>query len=105
LLTGVVSALALLAGHRFPLIGAPVFGIVLGILLRNLVPPAARTEPGIRFAGKQVLQGSIIALGFGLSLGEVLHTGGHSLIVTLATLATAGLAAWLCGRWLRVDGK
>jgi uncharacterized integral membrane protein (TIGR00698 family) len=82
-----------------------VFGIVLGILFRHVAPPAERFHPGIRFASKQVLQWSIIALGFGLSLVQVAHTGLESLSVTLATVAVAGLAAWGLGRALRVHDK
>ena len=61
--------------------------------------------PGIQFAGKQVLQWSIIALGFGLSLDQVAQTGLQSLSVTLVTMSTAFLAAWLLGRWLGVHDK
>ncbi|MGE6331609.1 YeiH family protein [Stenotrophomonas sp. NPDC077659] len=105
LLTAGVAAVALLLGHALPLVGGPVFGIVLGIVLKNLLWPGSRFDAGIRFGGKQVLQWSIIALGFGLSLDQVLKTGMESLSVTLVTMSVAFLSAWLLGRWLRVEGK
>ncbi len=105
LLTAGIAAVALMLGHWLPLVGGPVFGIVLGILLKNLIAPSSRFDEGIRFGGKQVLQWSIIALGFGLSLTEVLKTGMESLSVTLVTMTVAFLSAWLLGRWLRVEGK
>lgn len=105
LLALAVAAVAFALGRAIPLIGGAVFGIVLGILVRHFTPPAARFQPGIRFASKQVLQWSIIALGFGLSLTQVAHTGLESLSVTLATVAVAGLSAWLLGRVLRVHDK
>ena len=100
-----IGVLALLLGRWVPLVGGPVFGIVLGIAVRNLFAPDARFTPGIQFGGKQVLQWSIIALGFGLSLTQVAKTGLESLWVTLITMSVAFLSAWLLGRWLGVHDK
>ncbi len=102
LLALLIALLALLLGHWQPLVGAPVFGIVLGILARNLFDPSRRFEPGIRFGGTRVLQWSIVVLGCGLSLSQVARTGLESLWVTLVTMSTAFLAAWLLGRLLGV---
>ncbi|MBT2145383.1 MULTISPECIES: YeiH family protein [unclassified Rhodanobacter] len=105
LLAVAIGVLALLLGRWAPLIGGPVIGIVLGIVVRNLLSPGERYNPGIAFAGKKVLQWSIIALGFGLSLSQVAKTGLESLSVTLVTMSVAFLAAWLLGRWLGVHDK
>ncbi len=105
LLAVAIALVALGLGRTLPLIGGPVFGIVLGILVRNLVSPGGTYTPGIQFAGKQVLQWSIIALGFGLSLDQVAKTGLESLSVTLVTITVAFLAAWLLGRALGVHDK
>ncbi|NBH09167.1 putative sulfate exporter family transporter, partial [Amycolatopsis sp. SID8362] len=53
---------------------------------------------------KPVLQASIVVLGTGLSLRQVLEVGGGSLPVMLGTLAVALGGAWLLGRWLGVRG-
>ncbi|HEY9130230.1 MAG TPA: putative sulfate exporter family transporter [Dyella sp.] len=100
-----IASVALGLGRLAPLVGGPVFGIVLGILVRNLLAPGVRYAPGIQFAGKQVLQWSIIALGFGLSLAQVAKTGLESLSVTLVTMTMAFLAAWGLGRLLKVHDK
>lgn len=105
LLAIVIALLAWWLGRLLPLIGGPVTGILLGIAVRNTVPPDERFTPGITFAGKQVLQWSIIALGFGLSLTQVAKTGLESLSVTLVTLTVAFLSAWALGRWLGVHDK
>ncbi|WP_425481164.1 YeiH family protein [Dyella choica] len=88
-----------------PLIGGPVFGIVIGIAVRNLLSPGESFNPGIQFASKQVLQWSIVALGFGLSLTQVAKTGLESLSVTLVTMSVAFVTAWLLGRAMKVHGE
>ena len=55
LLAVVIGLLALVLGRYAPLIGGPVIGIVLGIIVRNLLSPGERYQPGIAFAGKYVL--------------------------------------------------
>ncbi|MFV0283841.1 MAG: YeiH family protein [Castellaniella sp.] len=91
-------------GEQFPLIGGPVFGILLGMVWRNVLGLSPVFTPGVVFSSRQVLKWSIIGLGFGLSFGQVMKTGASSLIVTLITLSTAFLAAWLLGRWLKLGG-
>jgi uncharacterized integral membrane protein (TIGR00698 family) len=95
---------AWLLGQHFPIIGGPVFGILLGMLFAGLHRPAA-TEDGIAFTGKKILQYSIILLGFEMDLFHVLDIGGHSFSVMLFTLAASFLTAWSVGRALKLDAK
>ena len=105
ILAAVIALAALGLGRMLPLVGGPVFGIVLGILVRNLRAPTARFQPGIRFAGRQILQWSIVALGLGLSLHQVARTGLSSLAVTLVTMSAAFVSAYLLGRLLGIPAK
>lgn len=105
----IVAALATELGRLLPMIGGPVFGIVLGVLIaavspRLLASRGERLAEGATFAGTYVLQVSIVLLGTGLSLRQVLHTGGSSLPVLLGTLAVALVGAWLAGRVVGVTG-
>jgi uncharacterized integral membrane protein (TIGR00698 family) len=57
-------------------------------------------RPGLRFTGKYVLQGSIVVVGLGLSLRQVVSIGVGSLPVLAGTLLSALTMAWLAGKAL-----
>lgn len=101
-----VAALATVAGTVLPLIGGPIFGIVLGVLAGAVVPACrgTRLTEGYTVAGRSVLRLSIVVLGAGLSLRQVVEVGVGSLPVMLGTLAVALGGAWLLGRLLGVEG-
>jgi uncharacterized integral membrane protein (TIGR00698 family) len=101
-----VAAVATIAGTVFPLVGGPVFGIVLGAVVSAAVPACrhARFTAGYAVAGRSVLQLSIVVLGAGLSLRQVVEVGVGSLPVMLGTLTVALGGAWLLGRLLGVRG-
>lgn len=81
-----------------------MFAIILGAGLASVARPAASLAPGFAVAGRGVLQASIVLLGTGLSLGQVIRVGGGSLPVMLGTLAVALIGAWAFGRLLGVPG-
>jgi uncharacterized integral membrane protein (TIGR00698 family) len=108
LLPGVLVAIAAalvatLAARIVPLAGAPVLAIVLGILVRLLVPLPASLAPGFAFSSKTVLQSAIVVSGFGLSLFAVVRTGWETLPVTIGTIAVALVLAPLVGRLLKIE--
>lgn len=100
-----LAGVAWLLGLWMPLVGGPVFAILLGILIGNLFTIPGITRPGIAFCSKRVLQYSIILLGGGMSLVEVYQVGSRSLAVMLATLFVALTISYLIGRALKVDSK
>lgn len=99
-----VAVVATAAGTGVPVVGGPVFGIVLGAATAAVVRPGERLRPGLGVASRPVLQASIVVLGATLSLGQVATVGIGSLPVMLGTLAVALLGAWLLGRLLHVRG-
>mgnify|MGYP000919998803 FL=1 len=93
---------AYVLGLYFPIVGGPVFGILLGMLFAKKRRPK-KTESGIRFTGNKILQYAIILLGFEMNLFHVVEVGGQSLYVMVFTLAAAFLAAFLMGKVLGLD--
>ncbi|MGA2837789.1 MAG: putative sulfate exporter family transporter [Acidimicrobiales bacterium] len=102
-LAAAVAAVATVLGRLVPVVGAPVFAVLVGIGIALFRPPAVRTRPGLDFAAKTVLKSSIVVLGTGLSFHEVLTIGGASLPVLLGTLAVALAGSVVFGRALGVS--
>jgi uncharacterized integral membrane protein (TIGR00698 family) len=109
LLPGIAVSLALaipswFLGALVPIVGAPIFAILTGMLLSFLKRPGF-LEDGIGFTGKKGLQYSIVFLGFGLDLGVVLKVGLDSLAVMIFTLTAAFVTAYFVGKALKIDSK
>lgn len=102
-LTVSIAAVAAMLGAKLPVIGGPVFGILFGMLVAATGRVGAAFRPGIAFSSRQLLQYSIVLLGAGLSLNQILQTGAGSLTVMLSTLFACLLAAWLLGRALAIS--
>ncbi len=99
-----VAAVAVVCARFVPLVGAPVFAIVLGVLIRAIAPLPTACKPGVTFSARTVLQTAIVVSGFGLSLAVVARTGLGTLPVTLGTIAVALILSPLLGRLLRIGG-
>lgn len=92
-------------GYIFPIIGAPIFGILLGFAINNTIGKPKNSAAGIMLASKQMLQWAIIVLGTGISLQQVWKTGVGSLSVLIVTLVLSFLTAFLIGKIMKIDWK
>ncbi|MGE0042905.1 MAG: YeiH family protein [Vicinamibacterales bacterium] len=70
-----------------PISGVPV-AIVLGLLLRNLLPLPPILMPGLRFSVSTLLRLGIVCVGIRLSAFDVLKLGAAGLPVVLAAILT-----------------
>lgn len=91
-------------GKLVPLVGGPVFGILLGMIIAFWKRPKGY-EVGINFTAKKILQASIILLGFEMNLFRVFEVGSQSLYIMFFTLSAAFITAWLVGRYLKLEGN
>lgn len=98
-----IAAVAVLLGRAFPIVGGPVFGIIIGVIIATVRKPPAIFSAGIKFSSKQLLQLSIVLLGFNLQLQEVVGAGLRSLPVMLGTLVIVLTAAYFLGKALGLD--
>ena len=92
-------------GKIFPIVGGPVFAILLGMVITLLVRDKSALQSGITFVSKIILQYAVILLGFGMNLSVILQTGKQSLPIILATITTSLVVAWVLHKILHVPGK
>ena len=92
-------------GKAVPVVGAPVFGILLGMAIMRFLPAREQLKGGIAFTSKKVLQYAVILLGFGLNLSVVLETGVQSLPIICSTIAVSLIMARLLRKVLRVPSN
>lgn len=100
-----IAVVATVIGHFVPLVGGPVSGIIIGVILATVIKPGARLSPGMHTASRFVLQLSVVVLGSQLSLAQIAKVGLESLPVMIGTLVVCLAAAWLIGRWLGIVGN
>lgn len=89
-------------------VGAPVFSILIGMLITLTMPKLAVSDwakDGIKFTSKKILQWAVIILGFSLNLGTILSVGGKSLPVIVSTIATSLIVSYIMMKVLKMDGK
>lgn len=97
-----IAVPAAFLGKMFPIIGAPVFAIILGLLLAGVPRPEA-CKTGIAFTSKKILQYAIILLGFGMNLFEIFHVGSQSLLIIISTISTALIVSYAFSKVMNID--
>ena len=92
-------------GELVPAVGAPVFGILFGMILALLIKDRSSVQDGIGFVSKKVLQTAVVFLGFGLNLSVIWETGKQSLPIIVTTIAAALAAAYVLGKVMKIPGR
>ena len=92
-------------GKLFPVIGGPIFGILIGMTVTLFIKDKAKLKDGIAFASKKVLQWAVILLGFGMNLSVILETGRQSLPIIICTISISLIIAFFVSKLLAIQGK
>lgn len=105
LLCLIISAPAWFLGKAFPVIGGPVFAILIGMAMAPFVKGKDFLRPGVTFTSKKILQYAVIVLGFSMNLATVIQKGREALPIILATITTSLVIAFILSRALKLPGK
>ncbi len=100
-----ISVPAWFLGKLLPVVGAPVFAIIAGMIITLFLKNKDNLQPGITFTSKKILQYAVILLGFGLNLSTVLQTGQKSLPIIISTISAALIIAYIMHRLLKIPSK
>lgn len=92
-------------GKAIPIVGGPVFGILLGMFIALKWKDHGECKEGIRFTSKKILQYAVILLGFGLNLTQIAQVGAQSLPVIIATISTSLIVAFVLCKAMNIPGK
>ena len=92
-------------GKKFPIVGGPVFGIILGMIITLFIKDKKELQSGITFTSKKILQYAVILLGFGMNLSVVLQTGKQSLPIILATISTSLIVSYVLHKAMKIPSK
>ena len=90
-------------GQLFPLVGGPVFSLLIGMSLYPYFSSKNAFQSGLPFTSKKILQYAVICLGFGLNLSTVLAVGRQSLPIILSTISFALFLAFLMWKRLPIS--
>lgn len=104
-LSFVIAVPSWLLGKLIPVIGGPVFSILIGMLITVFWAEKGRFGKGIKFTSKYVLQMAVVLLGFGLNLGVILETGAQSLPIIISTISTSLILAYVMHKVMKVDAN
>ena len=101
-----IAVVAYLAAGFFPLIGAPIFAIAIGVAITNLT---GGTKLSSKLQVKEIsgtaLRAGIILLGATLNLKDVAHTGLSSLSLLAVTIGLGFVVALLLGLVMGVEWR
>lgn len=91
-------------GQTFPIIGGPVFAILVGMIIALFWKQSSRktTQVGIAFTSKKVLQAAVVLLGFGLNLAQIAEVGAVSLPIIISTISTALIVAFVLHKMMNM---
>ena len=86
----------------FPVIGGPVFAILIGMVLTLILKEKEPFTAGINYTSKKILQAAVIFLGFGMNLSQILAGGKQSLPIIISTITTSLIIAFILYKALKL---
>lgn len=100
-----ISLPAYYLGKLFPLIGGPVFAIIMGMIITHFLKDKSKIQNGITYTSKKILQYAVILLGFGMNLKDILKIGSSSLPIIISTITTSLVVAYVLCKLLKIPSK
>ena len=97
-----ISIPAWFLGKSFPVIGGPVFAILIGMVLTLILKEKEPFTAGINYTSKKILQAAVIFLGFGINLSQILAGRKQSFPIIISTITTSLIIAFILYKALKL---
>ena len=81
----IIAIPAWMLGKMIPVVGSPIFSILIGMMIAKIIKSWAKYDSGIGFSSKKILQTAVVLLGFGMNLSEIAKVGVMILINKLVS--------------------
>ena len=101
----VIAIPAWFLGKLLPVVGGPVFAILIGIVLALFIKKTEALQPGVKYTSKKILQYAVILLGFGMNLADILAKGKQSLPIIILTISTSLIISYVLCKALHIPRK
>ncbi|MEG2188512.1 MAG: putative sulfate exporter family transporter, partial [Christensenella sp.] len=101
----IIALPAFFLGKLLPVIGGPVFAILIGMVLALLIKNKEHVQTGVNFTSKKILQWAVVLLGFGMNLSEILRLGAQSLPIIVSTIATSLIISYVMFRAMKMPAN
>lgn len=105
LLCLMIAIPAFYMGKLFPVVGGPVFAIIAGMVITQLIKDKENFKAGITFTSKKILQYAVILLGFGMNLSDILSKGSQSLPIIISTISTSLIVSFIMYKLMKMPSK
>ncbi|MGE4277531.1 MAG: YeiH family protein [Lawsonibacter sp.] len=105
LLCLIIAVPAWYLGQLVPVVGGPVFSILIGMIVTGWIKHKETVNSGVSFTSKKILQYAVILLGFGMNLSVIASTGLQSLPIILSTISTSLIVSYVLFKILNVPNK
>lgn len=92
-------------GLALPVVGGPVFAILIGMILALILKKRDLLSGGVTFTSKKVLQLAVVLLGFGMNLSAIAKVGAQSLPIIVSTISISLIVAFVLCKVLHIPSR
>lgn len=96
------AVVGVLVSRMFPIAGALLVAILLGVVVGNVRPVPASWAPGVAVSAKKLLRAGIVVLGLKISFGEILGLGWPVIALVVAIVAIGMVGTYRVGTLMGV---
>lgn len=104
-ISALITLFAWFLGKQFPIIGASVIALVSGMLIALVWKNKSKAIAGLKFTANELLQATVIFLGFGMNINGIFKTGIQALPIIVCTIVVSLLLAFVLYKCIRLSAN